>query len=1094
MKVFKRDGSIQEISFDAIKNRIIELCFDNDTKNLNIDQVVIKTVQGMYNNITTRELDNLSSIVCASLEVENYGYVKLAGRILVNDLHKELRRIFKGDVSFSNKIEYIQTNLNNYFDKDFYKYIMDNKEELNKIINSKLDYNFTYFGYKTLERAYLTKVNNIIIETPQDMWLRVAIAIHFKSNNINLIKETYELMSHGYFTHATPTLFNAGCKYQQMSSCYLLGTEDSLTGIYKNISDCAAISKWAGGIGIHVSNIRAQGSKIKSTNGKTDGIIPMLKVYNETARYVNQCFTPETVIYTKLGPCEIQNIIFDDEVMTTDNTFKQVVDVIKNPYNGNMMKIKTEYCLEELKCTSVHDIYILDHLDNKMKFKQANELTLKDHMIYSIPNEIIDYEEITIDDCRMYGMILKDITIYYDHNKYNQFLIKLNNEDYLWLSKYLDDQKIAYWFKNETKKEIIFLNCNENFMTIFNMDGDNNLLFDRSYLHLTDIKLMSLLSGLLSKEIINKEDLYNIKIVNYNKHIIESLRFILLRLGVVSYGEFNGKEYELYTKNNENVLRIENKLCVKITEISREYYEGYVYDLTIETNHNYMTSNGLVHNSGKRNGSIAVYLEPWHADIWDFIELKKNTGVEQKRARDLFLALWIPDLFMKMVETDGDWYLMCPSECCNLQDTYGDEFEKIYNQYVQEKKYRKIIKAQTLWRHIIESQIETGNPYILFKDHCNRKSNQKNIGTIKSSNLCAEIIEYSDNNEYSVCNLASISLVSFIKDEYLEIENLMDKIDWLKLENVSKIITRNLDKIIDLNFYPTEETKKSNLLNRPIGIGIQGFGNLLCKLNIPYESEEALLLSSYLMECIYYGCITQSIELSKELGSYERYDNSPFSQGLLQFDMWGQKFVKHSGRYNWNNVKEELIKNGIRNSLLTALMPTASTSQILGNTECFEPFSSNIFKRTTLAGEFMVVNQYLMSDLMKLGLWNKTIQDKIFLNDGSIQNIPEIPLNIKNIYKTIWEIKQKSVVDHALFRGPYIDQSQSMNLFFDTPNYNKLSSALLYGWKNGIKTGCYYLRSKPAKEAIKFSLDVSKIIIKDINEIKKEEGCEMCSA
>jgi len=1093
MKVLKRDGTIQEISFDAIKNRILELCFDTDTENLNIDQVVIKTVQGMYNGITTRELDNLSAVVCASLEAEHYGFVKLAGRILVNDLHKELRRIFKGDVSFSNKIEYIQTNLGDYFDKDFYNYVINNKDELNKIINSKLDYTFTYFGFKTLERAYLTRVNNIIIESPQDMWLRVAVSIHYKSNNIDLIKQTYELMADGYFTHATPTLFNAGCKYQQLSSCYLLGTEDSLTGIYKNISDCAAISKWAGGIGIHVSNIRAQGSRIKSTNGKTDGIIPMLKVYNETARYVNQCFTPDTVIYTNNGPCEISCIALQDKVITTDNTFKQVVDVIKNPFNGNIYKINTQYCLDDLKCTGVHDIFILDHKDNKMKFKQAKDLTLDDHLIYSIPNEIIDNDLITIDDCKMYGMILKDIIMFYDHSKYNQFLVKLNEEDYKWLSKYVDDQKIAYWFKNETKKEIIFTNSNETFLSIFTLDEDNKLLFDYTYLNLSNEKLMSLLSGLLSKEIHTKEDLYNIKISNTNKHIIESLRYILLRLGIVSYGKFTNKIYELYTNNNNDVLKIENKLCVKITDIKQEHYEGYVYDLTIDTNHNYMTSNGLVHNSGKRNGSIAVYLEPWHADIWDFVELKKNTGVEQKRARDLFLALWIPDLFMKMIETDGDWYLMCPSECPNLQDTYGEEFEKLYNQYINEKKYRKVIKAQTLWRHIIESQIETGNPYILFKDHCNRKSNQKNIGTIKSSNLCAEIIEYSDNNEYSVCNLASISLVSFVKEDYLEIENLMDKIDWLKLEEVSKIITRNLDKIIDINFYPTNETKKSNLLNRPIGIGIQGFGNLLCKLNIPYESNEALLLSSYLMECIYYGCITQSIELSIELGSYDRYNNSPFSQGILQFDMWDDKFIKYSGRYNWNLVKENLIKYGIRNSLLTALMPTASTSQILGNTECFEPFSSNIFKRTTLAGEFMVVNQYLMSDLMKLGLWNKTIQDKIFMNDGSIQNIPEIPLNIKNIYKTIWEIKQKAVVDHALYRGPYIDQSQSMNLFFDIPNYNKLSSALIYGWKNGIKTGCYYLRSKPAKEAIKFSLDVSKMINKK-EEIKKDEICDMCSA
>jgi ribonucleoside-diphosphate reductase alpha chain len=496
-----------------------------------------------------------------------------------------------------------------------------------------------------------------------------------------------------------------------------------------------------------------------------------------------------------------------------------------------------------------------------------------------------------------------------------------------------------------------------------------------------------------------------------------------------------------------------------------------------------------INQSGKRNGSIAVYLEPWHADVWEFIELKKNTGIEQKRARDLFLALWIPDIFMEIIQNnkDEDWYLMCPNECPGLTDTYGEEFNKLYYSYVEQKKYKKVIKAQILWRHILESQMETGVPYILFKDNINRKSNHKNIGIIKSSNLCAEVVLFSDNNEYAVCNLASIAVNKFIK----KVDNKYE-VDYEELHKVSQLITYNLDRVIDINHYPTEETKKSNMKNRPIGIGIQGLGNLLCALKIPYDSNEAVELNATIMETIYHGALVESNNLSKKIGPYETFKGSPFSQGKFQFDLWIEEGklnnIKLSDKYNWNHLKQNIIEHGVRNSMLTALMPTASTSQILGNVECFEPYSSNIYKRTTLAGEFMVVNRQLMADLMELNLWNDNLREEIIMNDGSVQNINVIPEHIKKIYKTVWEIKQKYVIDHALARSPFVDQSQSMNLFLDKPDYVKLSSALTYGWKNGIKTGCYYLRSKPATEAIKYAIDVKK------NQNENDNACDLCSA
>jgi ribonucleoside-diphosphate reductase alpha chain len=770
VNVIKRNKSIESVKFDKITARLKKLC-----NNLPIDVTVIaqKTISNICDNITTQELDQYSANICA--EFGDYNYNLLGGKILASNLKKNIERVHN-IYCFSDYINRLPN-----LDENYLTFINNNKDYINNLIDYDRDYNIDYFGFKTLEQSYLMKINNQIIETPQYLWMRLATFIHYKDNDLEAIKETYDLVSQKYFIHATPTLFNSGQKTCQLCSCFLLGTEDSLTtnnegnfgGIYKTLTDCATISKWAGGIGVHVSNIRAKNSLIKSTQGKTLSIVPMLKLYNNTGLYVNQ--------------------------------------------------------------------------------------------------------------------------------------------------------------------------------------------------------------------------------------------------------------------------------------------------------------------GGRRNGSIAIYLEPWHDDIIEFLELKLNTGSEELRTRDLFLALWIPDLFMKQVEKNGEWYTMSPDDCPGLTDVYGDEFEDLYWKYVSEGKYRNKHEANKIWQKILTSQIETGNPYICFKDNVNKKSNQMNIGVVKSSNLCSEITEVSNEKYYAVCNLASIAVNNYLNDN--------NEYDWDKLHYVAKVVTKNLNKIIDLNFYPTPETELNNKENRPIGIGIQGFGDLLYRLKIPYESNEAIELNKKVMETIYHGSVEASIELAEKYGPYKNFNGSPMSKGIFQFDMWNI-----TPTMDWSILKEKVQKVGIRNSLLTALMPTASTSQILGNIESFEPMTSNIYSRKTLAGTFILINKYLIEDLKKLNLWSNDMKSEIISNRGSIQNIHNIPNNLKNVYKTVWEIKQRSVIDHSVARGPYVDQSQSMNLYMAQPNFDKLTSALFYGWKNGLKTGCYYLRSLPASQAQQFSQDIKITEEKMLCSRNNPEGCLMCSS
>ncbi|MCB0496322.1 MAG: ribonucleoside-diphosphate reductase subunit alpha [Cyclobacteriaceae bacterium] len=776
MLVVKRDGRHESVKFDKITARIEKLCYGLDPNYVQPVDIAKKVIAGIYDGVTTVELDNLAAETAASLTTSHPDYAKLAARIAISNLHKTTSK------SFSNTMKRLYTYIDpktgenaSLISKEVYGVIKKHAAQLDSSIIYDRDFSYDYFGFRTLERSYLMKLDGHVVERPQHMLMRVAVGIHL--DDIDAAINTYNLMSEKWFTHATPTLFNAGTPKPQMSSCFLLTMkEDSIDGIYDTLKQTAKISQSAGGIGLSIHNVRATGSYIKGTNGVSNGIVPMLRNFDMTARYVDQ-------------------------------------------------------------------------------------------------------------------------------------------------------------------------------------------------------------------------------------------------------------------------------------------------------------------GGGKRKGSFAIYLEPWHDDIFAFLDLKKNHGKEEMRARDLFYALWIPDLFMKRVENNEEWSLFCPNEAPGLADVYGEDFERLYEKYEKEGRARRSIKAQDLWFEILEAQMETGTPYMMYKDAANKKSNQKNLGTIKSSNLCTEIIEYTSPDEVAVCNLASIALPKFVAD---------GTFDHQKLYEVTYTATKNLNKVIDRNYYPVEEARNSNMRHRPIGLGIQGLADTFLMLRMPFESEEAKGLNKDIFETMYFAAMTASKDLAIAEGPYETFKGSPVSKGIFQFDMWG--VTPTSGRWDWDALKKEVKKHGVRNSLLMAPMPTASTSQILGNNETFEPYTSNIYNRRVLSGEFVVVNKHLLKDLIGLGLWNETMKNRLIEANGSVQNIPEIPQNIKDLYKTVWEISQKAIIEMAADRGAYVCQSQSMNIHIQDPNFGKLTSMHFYAWKKGLKTGMYYLRSKAATDAIKFTVTKDHEQKVDTEAIKAQNQADMsCS-
>ena len=908
MKVIKRDGTSEAVSFDKVLTRI-----QNAAKGLEVDPALIaqRTLARIYDGVKTSELDELAAQLSISLMTTNPDYGVLAARIAISNHHRNTSDRFTEVVHQLSTQTLPRTGEPaSPLSEELVALCAAHGAAIDAKIDYERDYLFDYFGFKTLEKLqYLMRdYRGKTLERPQHLLMRVSLAL-WGSVSLERAFETYDLLSQKCFIHATPTNFNAGTPRQQLSSCYLLAMKnDSIAGIYDTLKDCALISKYAGGIGIHMHEIRAKGSLIRGTNGTSNGIVPMLRNFNATARYVDQCFTPDTLVETEEGPRPISTVGAGSRVLSSDGEYHRVTSLVKHSYSGTMFRIQAE--------------------DADPVWIQVTE----EHPVLAVKN--------------------------------------------------IDAVNEASWVAHQSRID----------------------------------------AGLLRPEFIEVKDLY--------------------------VGDYLMSATGTYRR---------------ISAIQFTQYTGPVYDFEVEGPHDYMVTHfGIAHNGGgKRNGSFAIYLEPWHADVEDFLKLKLNTGAEEERCRDLFYALWIPDLFMERVEKNQSWTLFCPSEAPGLADVYGEAFRDLYERYEREGRGRKQVPAQKLWFSLLDAQIETGTPYLLYKDAANQKSNQKNLGTIKSSNLCSEIIEYSSPDEQAVCNLASIALPAYV---------VATGFDFEKLRRVVKVAIHNLNRVIDINYYPTPETQRSNKRHRPVGLGVQGLSDVFALLKMPWESTAALELNQRIFEHMYFAAVEASWEIAQVDGAYETFAGSPMSAGQFQFDLWSVTPLTRD-ELPWKSLRERVMRDGVRNSLLIAPMPTASTSQILGYTEACEPITSNIYTRRTLAGEFIVVNKHLMRDLKERGLWSEMIKQQMIAANGSIQHLEQIPAEIRALYKTAWEIKQKTLIDMAAARGAFICQSQSLNLFMAEPDYAKLTSMHFYGWKKGLKTGIYYLRTKAPVMAQKFTVD-----------------------
>ena len=1193
MRVIKRNGELEDIAFDKILTRVKKLGQEANIQ-INYSALAMKVIDQLYDKIPTTKIDELTAEQCAVMSTQHPDYAVLAGRVVVSNHQKNTESSFFRVVEKLYWYNDIHGNHSPLLSHEMWLTVNHNREELEQMIDYNRDYLIDYFGFKTLERAYLFKVNDVVVERPQHMWLRVAIGIH--GDNMAAVKETYDLMSQKYFTHATPTLFNAGTPRPQLSSCYLIAMEeDSIDGIYNTLKDCAKISKWAGGIGLHIHNIRAKGTHIRGTNGKSNGIVPMLRVFNNTAKYVDQCVHPETIIYTTNGPTQIQNCsVGETKIYNLNGMSETIQNVLEHSYSGDFLEIESMHTIFPLRITPEHPIYVLKNQPKGLNYSliknriqknictfqwvDAKDVNNTDWLVFPIPKQVTDITNITEEDCYMYGIILGDGSMNNDETRSGTITLHTINKSHLkdFIVSYFERNYVNYNIRVDGNTTKIRWNRSIHLPFRYNDFYDDNKTkrVNHKWLNLPIEKCKYILKGLLETDgsYGKKELVFD----NTSLNLIECVRFICMKLGALTSGYVRdrvGEKHETSRGIIENkkisytlrvprtkeicelmdvdyddekqffkFLRYGDYLLSRVQNVKTTKYEGILYDLQMEKEHNYLIHNGLVHNGGgKRNGSFAIYLETWHADIEDFLDMRKNHGDEELRARDLFYALWVSDLFMERVKENGKWSLFCPHECPGLADVYGDKFKELYMKYEESGKSSKIVNARDLWFKVLDAQMETGTPYLLYKDAVNIKSNQKNIGTIKSSNLCCEICEYSDDKETAVCNLASIALPAFVNEETKEF-------DYDQLHKVAKVVTGNLNRIIDINFYPTSKTKRSNLLHRPIGIGVQGLADTFIMMDIPFHSEQAKEVNKLIFETIYHAALERSNEIAvsrKEIvahihsklsetdlnnikaglspeddvtdylkiqgisnsnnhrviaaelikfknnklsGSYSSFVGSPASQGNLQFDLWG--VTPTPNRYDWDSLKELIKEYGLRNSLLIAPMPTASTSQILGYNECFEPLTSNLYTRRTLAGEFVVANKYLMKDLISIGLWNEKIKNNIIANKGSVQQLSVLPEHIRNKYKIVWEMPMKHLIDMAADRGAFICQSQSLNLWLEDPNYNTLTSMHFYSWKMGLKTGIYYLRRKAKHQAQQFTVEPEK----RTNQEENDEICEMCSA
>jgi ribonucleoside-diphosphate reductase alpha chain len=1112
MQVVKRNGVRENVSFDKVLQRIRKA---SRGLKVNPDILSQQVLARIVDGIKTAELDELTAQMAASLCTTHPDWGTLASRIVISNHHRNTVSSFSEAVRIlSNQTMPKTGEPISYVSQEIISVVAANSKEIDAYINYDRDYDFDYFGFKTLEKSYLLRDSSMnVVERPQHMWMRVSLALW--SADLPQAFKTYDLMSQKAFTHATPTLFNAGTQRQQLSSCFLLAMkDDSIDGIYDTLKDCAKISKHAGGIGLNIHNIRARGSLIRGTNGSSNGLMPMLRVFNNTARYVDQCFTPDTIIFTAAGPKAIEDVSVTDKVLTSTGAYEAVRLPVRHEYSGPILEIQLKNAIYPVRVTPEHQVFALqgqakglnfdvirNRLEKKLKepeFVDAKDLLPGDFLVFPVPTEVIDNENITEEDCRFYGILLGDGFI--SQAVSGVCLNSVSKAGVVeFITQYLtmrgvtpniypaDDGSSTVRIKWSTASPGFKFTRSQLY------DADKQKKIDTPFLHLPVNKVKQLVRGIIETDGCVGEKEIAVELSSYP--LIEGLRYLLLRLGALASGYERNRvgnvssTRDIHTNLPTAVVRIpripeilemfpaapkgeyftflrhENKIYSRIQDITDTTYEGIVHDFEIEGPHDYVVAHmGIVHNGGgKRNGSFAIYLEPWHADVEDFLKLKLNSGSEEERARDLFYAMWMPDMFMRRVEEDAEWSLFCPSEAPGLADVHSEAFDKLYLDYEARGLARKRVSARKLWFQILDTQMETGTPYLLYKDAANAKSNQQNLGTIKSSNLCTEIIEFSSPEETAVCNLASLALPSFV----IKRPAVGYVYDFDALRRTVKVAVRNLNRVIDINYYPTPETERSNMRHRPIGLGVQGLADVFAMLKLAWDSPEAAELNQLIFEHMYYAAVEESAAIAEKEGAYSTFTGSPISKGQLQPDLWG---VKPLSALDWDGLRAKAAK-GIRNSLLVAPMPTASTSQILGFNECFEPFTSNIYSRRTLAGEFVVINKYLMAELIELGLWNDSMKQAIVARNGSVQGLPGVPEEFQARYKTAWELPQKILIDMAAARGAFICQSQSLNLFVADPAYAKLTSMHFYSWKKGLKTGCYYLRTKAPVAAQKFTVD-----------------------
>ena len=1366
--VTKRDGRIVPVSFDKISHRIQKMSYDNKQfgnlkdripilYNINPEEISKLVTQRIVQNITTQELDLFTASICSDKGADNPDYLHLAARILISNHQKNTQHLGK----FSSLIKHLMNHSLQFttdrpiIDVKLAQFIEENAERIDNHIDYNRDYLIPYFGFCTLQGKYFLHVDSDpvtrekypvgstrwISERPQDLFMRVALFLC--QRNIDRGLKIYDMLSNQYYTHATPTLYNAGTPFPQLASCFLVGCpRDSINGIYDTLQKCAIISKYAGGIGVNIHDIRSKNSYIYGTNGTSNGIIPMLRVFNNTARYVDQCLLPETYVYTTQGPMQIQHAnSHDTEILNKQGKSEKIENVLEHAYDGGLIEIKSLYSIDSLCLTEEHPVLILKkenayttQLSRHMEFVEAKEIHVGDYLVHKIPTYYQDVETLNEMDCLMYGILLGNghmpnygVFGYVEIFKKNEKEEK--NQALQFVKSYLESKFVPYTLdesNHETKiswKKTIEMPFR--YSDLYNVKHEKCI--SNKWLHLPIHKAKYIIKGLLFQCVTETEKEWTFTFpIDYHlpsflrtRLLVEGIRYLLLRLGIlpsfISINKGNDKVLQiLKTKRNQTCLKfvkeeeeVKNEVKNEEEEIlpmnddyfeSDEYlfspiesieqiqYYGTLYDLQMTHEHNYMIHNGIVHNGGgKRKGSIAVYLEPWHADIEDFLMLRRNSGDPEERCRDLFNALWIPDLFMVRVERGEMWSLFDPAVCSRLADTYGEEFDALFLEYESKKMFVKQIPAIDLWHLILQSQIETGQPYVLFKDACNYKSNQKNLGTIRSSNLCTEIIEYSSDDETAVCNLASINLklcvkeknpfnletiqhitvysvdncpycklaIQFLKRKILkameregendasscgqqffniiklcsqeekdqfkqklgvenvtfpkifitskekkekeqgerqeaeekEVVSIIGGYDELVkeyglefdrsiLEKSTRSVTRNLNEVIDVSFYPIESCKKSNKRHRPIGIGVQGLADLFFLLKIPFHSDEARRINHEIFECMYYCAMDESCEMAKERtklfndatelicklfnktsiseipkmmydanyydgnqtvdttdmnklktilttlsfdydydhdhldGKYQTFEGSPLSKGKFQFDLWDDFYAYRKNQYgissqlnattfpfyyDFDSLREKVMTHGVRNSLLMAPMPTASTSQILGNNECIEAITNNYYVRKTLSGDFYVVNNYLISDLMDLELWDRSMKEKIIKNRGSVQEL-SIPSELKEIYRTVYELPKKAIINMAADRGKFVCQSQSMNLHVANTSLSNISKIHFMSFYRGLKTGMYYLHTIPVAEAGQFTTSITSTSSASSSTSSSHEVCESCSA